>query len=103
MFNSSPALTGSSQELEQQTTRFEQPLACSGCKAVVGSVDRATGGWRLLKRDLKLQLDTSIEEFNLEKWFCADLLQSIERDGLRRFLLIPTGPMASNDDILKVR
>jgi hypothetical protein len=60
------------------------------CKKVIGAVDRPTGGWRLSKRDVKLvNADTTSESFSPVQWFAADLLQSIENDSVRRFLVLP--------------
>jgi hypothetical protein len=67
-----------------------------------------------MKRDLKLQLEIeskdefkrkqwSTEQHSLEKWFTAELFQSIDNDGVRRFLVIPTGPNAKKEDTLRVR
>jgi hypothetical protein len=48
-------------------------------------------------------IGTKIDTWSLGKWFAADLLQSIENDGIRRFLLTPTGPNANKEDTLLVR
>jgi HECT-like Ubiquitin-conjugating enzyme (E2)-binding len=79
-------------------------------------VDRSTGGWRIMKRDVHFMLDTyadttdepkvicsTIDTWSLVKWLAADLLQSIENDGVRRFLLTPVGPTAKKKDTLLVR
>jgi hypothetical protein len=66
-----------------------------------------------MKRDLKLRLKLhkedeselqrwSTEQHSLEKWFAAELLQSIDYDGIRRFLVIPTGANANEGDSLMV-
>jgi hypothetical protein len=100
-----------------QPTRLENWLACGNCNRVNGATDRATGGWRLMKRDMILDkeriatefgpelpiIDRKFDAWSVGKWFTADLLNSIENDGVRRFLVSPTGPNADTQDAMLVR
>jgi hypothetical protein len=66
-------------------------------------VDRSSGGWQIMKRELKLEMETGSEDFCLTKWFAASMIEDMENDNYRRFLMIPVGPDTAKADTLLVR
>lgn len=55
---------------------------------MLGAVDDRAGGWRLYKWALSIpQYTTNINNYNLQKWISAQLLATIENQGVRKFVI----------------
>ena len=65
-------------------------LNCSSCDATVGIMDVATGSYKLSKLALSLSSKNDHRQtFNATKWLSCHLLNSMDNQGLRKFVVTP--------------
>ena len=65
-------------------------LNCSSCDAIIGIKDVATGSYKLFKLALSLSSNNDrIQTFNVTKWLSCHLLNSMDNQGLRKFVVTP--------------
>lgn len=65
-------------------------LNCSSCNATVGIMDVATGSYKLSKLALSLSSKNDHRQtFDATKWLSCHLLNSMDNQGLRKFVVTP--------------
>ena len=66
-------------------------LKCSPCDATIGTLDVATSSYKLSKLALSLSSRTDHKEtFGVTKWLSCHLLNSMDNQGLRKFVVTPS-------------
>ncbi|KAJ5219906.1 hypothetical protein N7468_009110 [Penicillium chermesinum] len=65
----------------------QRSLACTSCNAVLGTEDPSVNGWRLLKAHVSISTNQSIQSYSAEVIIAAQLLELIERESARRFVV----------------
>ena len=65
-------------------------LKCSSCDATIGTVDVATSSYKLFKLALSLSRHYHKETFDVAKWLSCHLLNSMDNQGLRKFVVTPS-------------
>lgn len=66
-------------------------LNCSSCSATVGTLDVATSSYKLFKLALSLSSKNDHKQtFNVTKWLSCHLLNSMDNQGLRKFVVAPS-------------
>lgn len=63
-------------------------LNCSSCDATIGILDVATSSYQLFKLALSLSSKNDLRQnFNVTKWLSCHLLNSMDNQGLRKFVV----------------
>ena len=66
-------------------------LKCSPCDATIGTLDVATSSYKLSKLALSLSSKHDHKEtFDVTKWLSCHLLNSMDNQGLRKFVVTPS-------------
>ena len=66
-------------------------LNCSSCDAIIGTLDIATSSYKLFKLTLLLSSKNGHQKtFNVAKWLSCHLLNSMDNQGLRKFVVTPS-------------
>jgi hypothetical protein len=74
-------------------------LNCSSCDATIGTLDVATSSYKLFKLALSLSSKNDHRQtFNATKWLSCHLLNSMDNQGLRKFVI--TSSPASQSSLL---
>ncbi|KAJ6157367.1 Ubiquitin-conjugating enzyme E2C-binding protein [Penicillium chermesinum] len=85
------ATTGTVLTSEEKPSNLHDPeqrsLACTSCNAVLGTEDPSVNGWRLLKAHVSISTNQSIQSYSAEVIIAAQLLELIERESARRFVV----------------
>ena len=75
-------------------TSEQRTLECEGCNGIIGMEDPSVNGWRLLKANVSLntakrvdQEQDAWESHSTETIIAAQLLELIERESARRFVV----------------
>jgi hypothetical protein len=65
-------------------------LNCSSCGATIGTLDVATSSYKLSKLALSISCKNDHRQtFGVTKWLSCHLLNSMDNQGLRKFLITP--------------
>lgn len=65
-------------------------LNCSSCEATIGILDVATSSYKLSKLALSLSSNNDRgQTFRVTKWLSCHLLNSMDNQGLRKFVVMP--------------
>lgn len=66
-------------------------LNCSSCDATIGTLDVTTNGYKLFKLALSISANNDHNQnFNVNKWLSCHLLNSMDNQGLRKFVITPS-------------
>jgi hypothetical protein len=76
-------------------------LKCSACEATIGTLDVSTRRYKLFKLALSLSSKNDRRQtFNDNKWLSCHLLNSMDNQGLRKFVVTSNPTSASQPSLL---